>query len=708
MSLRALPLAAVLAACGSGDGERPSWIDLAHRFQPRPLLEVTRGWIADEERDAVRIRPHDEFGQVWIETTLAADDWTPGDAPGTWSADRPRTGAFARYPDGRLRLAAGERELRRVRAPLVPGDGEYDVRGDRILLTLAPGEPSPGPVTYGVRIGNGGAVDDTWRLLKSDRVGTGIPVWSGEREELVCDIPPHSSLRVVTSWDAGLSTQLADDRPGRVRILLDGAPVLDAAQGAKDVAHVVPLPAGGGRGATFTFQAEGAPGLALFFQPQVGPADVGTYVERPWGRSRPNIVLFIADTLRADCLAAYGGRSELAPNLDAFARRSLRCLNARSTSSWTLPAISSLLTGIFPGEHGATDEHLPLSYDLTTIPEVLREHGYRTGAITDAAFFTQAFGLDQGFDWFTQTAFPGWDLDETVSSALEFLDRDDGRPVFLVVHSYRTHAPYRTGSDEDLSRWNELMRRGFEMIEQDSRSPDEAEDAAFRAFNDEFRELYEEGVRDLDRGFGELLAEVERRGVLDNGYLFFTSDHGEAFGEHGDVQHGNDLWDVKVRVPLLVTGHDVTPGDLLRNVSLVDFPRTIAELAGVSDAGDWSGISILDRAAGDAPSYSFLIQSTHRQVTIVDQGRKVFARPDPDLLADGVFERAFDLTADPNEEHDLAESAPWAEGMCVRHADRVRALLEARATPDPLDLAGAARPDLAAIGYDGGERQDGE
>jgi arylsulfatase A-like enzyme len=396
-------------------------------------------------------------------------------------------------------------------------------------------------------------------------------------------------------------------------------------------------------------------------------------------------VLFLADTFRADNLAAWGGDEGVAPELDRAAARGLRFLQARSASSWTLPSIATLLTGIYPPQHGAVDKDLSLSRDLTTIAEVLRRAGYRTGAVTDAAFFSQAYGLEQGFDWFVEFPIAEWDLDRTVDEALAFLERDDGRPTFLVVHTYRAHMPYRQGPDEDPGPWDELYAEGRARHAAEPRSPGLAT-KIYLSLVDRFRELYLGGVRDLDRGFGRFFRELEGRRMLENGYLVFTSDHGEAFGENGAVQHGADLYESKLRVPLFVVGPGLEPGEDTRLASLVDLAPTFATLAGIAPDAGWPGLPLVPvgiRAPSavrreERATYAFELVKDLKQLAILERGRKVFAVPDAESLANGRVERAFDLAADPGEERPLDAQVGWPAELCREKASEVRGLLVPR------------------------------
>ena len=450
-------LAAV--ACGSERDAAPRWIELTRGFEPAPVEEIARGWC-DGAVPGLRPRPRsdeDPPGVAWLELPIPDDDWTAGEVDGTYWIERPRSGPLRNLPAAVLRVTAEDHRYARSKPADPPAPGEFAVTAQRVLVAPPAARARPAGIVLAWSLQSGELDGDTWRVREASRTAAGIPVWSGHAESVDTTIPPDSLLSVVTAW-AGAEGA----RPPRLRILLDGRVLFDEPADRADRWRRIALPAEGRSGAELTFETRDGDGLGIFLQPVIRPVDVGTYDTRPWGSARPNLVLLLADTFRADNMATYGGTGDLTPRLDALARRSMRFLDARSTATWTLPAVSSLFTGLYPGQHGATANELTLGDELTTLAELFSEAGYRTGGITDASFVSMAYGLDQGFEWFEQHSFEDWDLEATVGKARAFLERDDGRPAFLVVHSYRVHSPYRPGASGDTSDWRRLQQEGVD------------------------------------------------------------------------------------------------------------------------------------------------------------------------------------------------------------------------------------------------------
>jgi arylsulfatase A-like enzyme len=344
------------------------------------------------------------------------------------------------------------------------------------------------------------------------------------------------------------------------------------------------------------------------------------------------------------------------------------------------------------------DLHLGVAEAVETVAEVLRRAGYRTAAITDSGLFSRHYGQDQGFEWFEETTADRWSLAHTLARARARLAADDGRPSFLVVHTYRVHGPMRTGPEEDPRPAKELLRALRARLDQRRAAGERAQPLQVAL---EFREqgvaLYRDAVADLDRKLGAWLEELEAAGFLEHGVIVLTSDHGEALGEHGEIGHGGDLYDVRLRVPLALAGRGIVPGAVAGSVSLIDVAPTLAELAGVPPDPSWVGRSLLGREPS-GPLFAFDLKDEHHQVALVDGERKLLA-PDLAALRAGRPSHAFDLGADPGEEANLATAAAWPESLARSFAEALAPFLEVMASGSALELPPEVRAQLEAIGY---------
>jgi len=286
-----------------------------------------------------------------------------------------------------------------------------------------------------------------------------------------------------------------------------------------------------------------------------------------------HVLLVTIDTLRADRVGAYGYRAARTPHLDALAADGLRATRAYAAAPVTLPSHASLLTGRYPPAHGARHNGVALDGGVTTVATVLKAAGFATGAFVSAFPLDRRFGLAPGFDVYGDHLPRGVDgrpADErpgqaTVDEALAWRRTTGAARTFLWVHLFEPHAPY-------------------------------GDAGTGRAIGDR----YDDEVAAADHQVGRLLEGLgtARAETL----VVVTADHGEAFGEHGEIGHSMFVYDTTLHVPLILQGPG-TPrrGRLEAPVSLVDVVPTLLEGLQVPAAGAMDGQS-LRLADGPAPS----------------------------------------------------------------------------------------------------------
>ena len=119
------------------------------------------------------------------------------------------------------------------------------------------------------------------------------------------------------------------------------------------------------------------------------------------GQSQPNVLLVVVDSLRADRLGCYGNSRATSPAIDSLARDAIRFEHAYATAPWTMPSVASILTGLYPSEHGVQHGFRKLALSHLTLPERLKARGYRTAAVVSHQLVGERFQFDQGFDAFS-------------------------------------------------------------------------------------------------------------------------------------------------------------------------------------------------------------------------------------------------------------------------------------------------------------------
>ncbi len=640
-------------------------------------------WVRAAGTDRVlSLRAHESGFGVWVDTEIAASDWKPSNLlPGLWQTKRPLSSTGIR-PDGGdpQELHVDGRSLTylpfspaALRNPEQLAEEGFSGVFDDLYLRLPKSESLPAKAIYSVYLTLGDNTEGRWRVADGRFACDAIPVLAGFAEEVTIDIPQNSVLHVGTSAAANGPPD-GSKAKSVFRVLLDGEVLFEHEQVAEFLVqaqrHRIELPADARTAARLQFEVEGPAAVTSFLNPVIAP--LGAEAIK---REQPDIILFLADTFRADNMEMYGAQLKVAPNLDQWAADGLSFRRAWSPAPWTLPAQASMLSGLWPYQHGVHNFQSSFASDAPMIARVLRDRGYRTVAITDAALVSERFGLDQGFEWFDELHDTNWgvayydSLASTLERAGEALDADDGRPLFLFIQSYRVHHPYmvseqtRTafkGKLEIPGDWRDLFAELNESPypwNNDLLLPDQLQDLASR-----LEKLYRGGVVDFDRSLGALREDLNARGFFENGVFAFTSDHGEAFGEHKDLFHGNGVWESQVRIPLFLHGEGIPSRREDFAASLVDLPHTFAELAGVPAAREWQGQSLLQLEA-DRPQFMFECTDYTRSAQAMVDGTKKIILPEGEAaLKEGDIREAYNLFEDPNELTNLTHE-PWPEGM---------------------------------------------
>jgi arylsulfatase A-like enzyme len=339
-------------------------------------------------------------------------------------------------------------------------------------------------------------------------------------------------------------------------------------------------------------------------------------------RRRPNLVVLIIDTLRADRLGAYGFDADASPELDAYARRGVRFASVFASSSWTRPSVGSLLTSLHPRTLGIYDEEgQALNESFTTLPEILREHGYWTLGATANPNINSSFNFDQGFDhyidsnvlweWMPEESGKKLETEQALRSGAEIyqaleaqLSRVGHRPFYAQVTVMEVHEAsreYAPGSDPSDS-----------SEEEEDPPPEEQERRYFEAVQQASREAHV-FIRTLST-----LAEGEHT------LFVITSDHGEGLSDHPHVgasrRHGLLLYESQLRVPLILhsTAGDLPAGRVIEPpVRLLDLMPTILDYAAIPAPDGIEGRSLLpllrdEDAAVDLPE-TFIAETRFRR-----------------------------------------------------------------------------------------------
>lgn len=450
--------------------------------------------------------------------------------------------------------------------------------------------------------------------------------------------------------------------------------------------------------------------LAIALAAAVALAASGCAADRP-PPERRNVIVVLLDTLRADHLGIHGYPRPTSPNLDAFAAGEVFFADNRSQASCTFPSVNSLLTSRYGqrfwgrpfGQMGIPDDEL-------TLAEILAGRGYSTVAVSASpvvratpSWANKEGGFEDGFAVFHEGCAQGTDgacINRQAIGHLRLLER----PFFLYLHYMETHAPYRpppawqrrfAGEPDGFKRW---VARG-DVGPLTRQIYDDGPDSGFvDADLDHLIALYDDELAYFDHLFGELLAEVDRLGLLDDTVIVFLSDHGESFLEHEHFTHCRSLYEPEIRVPLMMHLPGVAgPVRVDAPVSNLDVVPTILDYLG-HDLGAYpfEGRS-LRPAIERGETVRDTVFSSVRVLRTATDGRYKLIQ---NLAAGERGVALYDLEADPGEQNDVLAGERRAYSRLSRQLEGWLAAVEGDArSKRNLERSEESVEQLKALGY---------
>ena len=401
-----------------------------------------------------------------------------------------------------------------------------------------------------------------------------------------------------------------------------------------------------------------------------GPSVVPTFPGAP-------VVLVSIDTLRSDRLPAYGYGKVRTPHLDRFAADAWLFEKAWAPTPMTLPSHVSMLTGMLPPEHGVRNNSgFAFRGDAhPSLPRLLKERGYATGAAVSTYVLRRETGLGALFDFYEDSVptnpgvatvryqRPG---ETTLGFARDWVSAHAGGPFFLFFHVFEPHLPYEPA-------------------------------APFLA---EYGATYEAEIATADAVVGGLLEHLRSLGVYEKAIVIVTSDHGEGLGEHGEEQHSLLLYREAIQVPLLVKlpGSRGGGARVAAPVQLSDLLPTVTAALGLPTPAGVSGTSVFAAGATGAAVRPIYGETLYPRLqlgwadlrSVLDDRWHYIHGPRPEL---------YDLRNDPGEKNDLVAAERTTAARLARELLRFP---EGNEKPSP--EAGETLKRLAALGYIGGLR----
>jgi choline-sulfatase len=424
----------------------------------------------------------------------------------------------------------------------------------------------------------------------------------------------------------------------------------------------------------------------------MSPGCGGATTSAPPTATAQNLVLITIDTLRADHVGAYGYARARTPTLDGLAAGGTLFERAYSAAPITLTSHATLMSGRYPPGHGARDNGMHVSAGVPTLATELHARGFRTGAFVAAFPLDHQFGLDRGFDVYSDRLPRGPDgrlvnerpASQVVDEAIAWLNTVGSRqsavgspstdqapstehqaPFFVWVHLFEPHAPYG-----DAASGRPTLER------------------------------YDDEIAVADSAVGRLVSALAP--VRAQTLVVVAGDHGEAFGEHGEYAHSIFVYDTTLHVPLIMNGPAIRGGARVSDpVTLADVAPTAMRLLGLT-LREVDGIDLATALGGAAipkrelyaESFAPLVEFGWAPLRSIRSGPwKFIAAPKPEL---------FDIDRDASEDRNVAASQPSVtSGFASRASRYADAGLPGTTAPDP-----QAAERLRALGYSSGSRQD--
>ena len=396
--------------------------------------------------------------------------------------------------------------------------------------------------------------------------------------------------------------------------------------------------------------------------------------------ARPETIILISlDTTRADHLSCYGYKHETTPNIDALANESLFFENPFSPIPLTLPAHSSLFTGLLPPTHGVhSNRDTGLAPSALSLAEILQQEGYATYGIVSTVVLRAAVGLDQGFDHYDDAIVKSPDYlasgvleperkgEETTDRALQWLSANAGKKKFMFIHYYDAHDEFTPPAP----------------------------------FDTKFKHPYDGEIAFTDHCVGRVIDRLKALNLYDDALIALVGDHGEMLGEHGEDYHSFFIYQNALRVPMMFK---LPGGGLAKRVSdpasLVDVAPTLLSMAGLSSPKAMQG---LDLSAYRKPDFSRpdrVIYGESMRPTNYNSSSLLGVVIGPWHYIQSTRPELYDRLKDPAETNNLIRKHPKQASAMKEQLKNLLVQSKAKGTASSTQLDDATLEQLRSLGY---------
>jgi arylsulfatase A-like enzyme len=373
--------------------------------------------------------------------------------------------------------------------------------------------------------------------------------------------------------------------------------------------------------------------------PRASAAPAAPEPVKPSRPERLNVILLTIDSLRAD-MPWTGYDRAIAPNLAKLAEQSVVYTNAYAISSYTAKSVAAMLTGRYPSTLYRTGWFFA-GYSAANLffTEVLQERGIRTLAWHAHLYFGRGKGLEQGFDV--------WEIVKGISFDAQ-TDRHVTSHKMTELGMELLGSP--DGAGKQFFAWAHYMDP-HDIYVKHEEAPD---------FGNKNRDRYDSEVFYTDLWVGKLLDWAKQQPWWKDTAVLISADHGEAFGEHGMYKHAFELWEVLVRVPLIVYAPGAQPKRIEERRSHIDLAPTIMDLLGEPRLEQFMGESLAPEVYGLEPPKKREVIVTELAEDSHNPQRRAILVGDYKLIVHGLGAAyfLFNIKDDPGEEKNLIKVEP--------------------------------------------------
>ncbi len=399
---------------------------------------------------------------------------------------------------------------------------------------------------------------------------------------------------------------------------------------------------------------------------------------------KPNVILLIVDTLRADRLGAYGYDKPTSPNIDRVAENGV--LFEQTYVQWasSLPSHSSIMTSLYPHLHGAFPNGSELNPELLTIGKILKAHGYTNGAFVTNHLVGNQYNFEAGFDRFFDLTEVNYEnssrtswihslnlvrvfdriqrTDIFTTLAMGWLEENADKPMFLWLQWLQPHAPYDPPekflrkfepepyegiADGSLEQIDEIREKTVQLTEADKKH---------------YEALYDAEVNIADQEIGKILDKLEELGLTENSIVIITSDHGENLYEH-NIEYGHyGVYDSSLRIPLIFSFPKALPQGATETnvVESIDIASTLLEILNIERPKQFQGESLMplvrdEDVAWKDEAYSIMLQTSRNFFSIRSDDWKIILNAYPENKQ---RYELYNLAEDPRELNNRFEAEP--------------------------------------------------